>query len=112
MTSQTTRRIFIQQSAAASLVLPTFISSSVFGANDRLNIAAVGVGGKGRGDIANTSQGQNVVAICDVDDRTLGEAEKKYPGAKVYNDWRRLLEQKDIDAVTAAQASEPGPLNA
>jgi len=102
MSNQTTRRTFIKQSAAASLVLPTFISSSAFGANDRLNIAAVGVGGKGEGDIASTSQGQNVVAICDVDDRTLGEAEKKYPSAKVYNDWRKLLEQKDIDAVTVS----------
>ena len=100
MTQQITRRVFLQQSAAASIVLPTFVSSTVFGANDRLNIAGIGVGGKGRGDIENTSQGQNVVAICDVDDRTLGEAEKRYPGAKVYNDWRRLLEQKDIDAVT------------
>lgn len=102
MTRRTTRRTFIQQTAAASLVLPTFVSSSVFGANDRLNIAAVGVGGKGSGDIASTSPGQNVVAICDVDDRTLGRAEKKYPGAKVYNDWRKLLEQKDIDAVTVS----------
>jgi len=101
MTRHTTRRAFIQ-SAAAGIALPTFVSSSVFGANDRLNIAAVGVGGKGRGDIESTSRGQNVVAICDVDDRTLGEAEKKYPGAKTYNDWRRLLEQKDIDAVTVS----------
>ena len=102
MTKRSNRRTFIKQSAAAGIVLPTFVSSSVFGANDRLNIAAVGVGGKGRGDIASTSPGQNVVAICDVDDRTLGEAEKTYPGAKVYNDWRRLLEQKDIDAVTVS----------
>lgn len=102
MTRNSTRRTFLKQSAAASIAVPTFISSSAFGANDRLNIAGIGVGGKGRGDIENTSQGQNLVAICDVDDRTLGEAEKKYPGAKVYNDWRRLLEQKDIDAVTVS----------
>lgn len=102
MTKPSTRRTFIKQSAAAGIVLPTFVSSTAFGANDRLNIAGVGVGGKGRGDIEESSKGQNVVALCDVDDRTLGEAEKKYPGAKVYNDWRRLLEQKDIDAVTVS----------
>ncbi|MCA9120018.1 MAG: Gfo/Idh/MocA family oxidoreductase [Planctomycetaceae bacterium] len=102
MRMQTTRRTFLKNAAAASVAVPTFVSSSVFGANDRLNIAGIGVGGKGRGDIENTSQGQNVVAICDVDDRTLGAAEKKYPGAKAYNDWRRLLEQTDIDAVTVS----------
>jgi predicted dehydrogenase len=82
--------------------MPLVVSSSAFGANDRLNIAAIGVGGKGRGDIASTSVGQNVVAICDVDERTLGTAEKTYPDAKVYTDWRKLLEQKDIDAVTVS----------
>jgi len=102
MSKHTSRRTFLQQSAAASVAAPLVISSSAWGANDRLNIAGVGVGGKGRGDIANTSQGQNVVAICDVDDRTLSEAAKKYPAAKVYNDWRKLLEQKDIDAVTVS----------
>ncbi len=101
MTQHASRRTFLKQSAA-SIAIPTIISSSAFGANDRLNIAGVGVGGKGRGDLESTSVGQNVVAICDVDDRTLGEAEKKYTGAKVYNDWRRLLEQKDIDAVTVS----------
>jgi len=82
------------------LALPLVISSSAFGANERLQIAAVGVGGKGEGDIAETSKGQNVVAICDVDERTLEQAARKYPQAKVYRDWRVLLEQKDIEAVT------------
>jgi predicted dehydrogenase len=62
----------------------------------------VGVGGKGAGDIAETSKGQNVVAICDVDENTLDAAAKKYSGAKRYTDWRKLLEQKDIDAVTVS----------
>jgi predicted dehydrogenase len=100
MTKQTSRRTFLQQSATAGLALPMVISSSAFGANDRLNIAAVGVNGKGKGDIASTSVGQNVVAICDVDDRSLEEAASTYTNARVYNDWRKLLEQKDIDAVT------------
>ena len=62
----------------------------------------MGVGGKGAGDIAMTSKGQNVVAICDVDDRTLRRAALKYSGAKLYHDWRKLLEQADIDAVTVS----------
>ncbi len=97
-----TRRTMIQSSVAAATT-PLILRSSALGApSDRLNIAAVGVGGKGRSDIEKTSVGQNVVAICDVDARMLAEAEKKYPGAKVYTDWRKLLEQKDIDAVTVS----------
>lgn len=99
---KTTRRTFIQHVAAgatSTLLLPSLARSA---ASDRLNIAAVGVGGKGAGDIQNVSVGQNVVAICDVDERTLGQAAKKYPDAKTYTDWRRLLEQKDIDAVTVS----------
>lgn len=102
MASRSTRRRFLQQ-AAAGVAAPLVIrASALAGANDKLNIAAVGVGGKGRSDIANTSKGQNVVALCDVDDRMLAEAVKLYPGAKVYNDWRKMLEQKDIDAVTVS----------
>ncbi len=95
------RRQFVAGSAAA-IVAPLVISSRAFGANDRLNIAGVGVGGKGRGDLASTSVGQNVVAICDVDAKALAKSAKQYPHAKTYGDWRRLLEQKDIDAVTVS----------
>lgn len=102
MNVRKTRRVFIKSSLASSLAAPLFIPRSVFGANDRLNIAAVGVDGKGRGDIASTSVGQNVVAICDVDERALAKAETTYPDANVYTDWRRLLEQQDIDAVTVS----------
>lgn len=70
--------------------------------SEKLNIAGVGVGGKGAGDVAETSVGNNIVALCDVDDNTLAGSLKKFPGAKTYNDWRRLLEQKDIDAVTVS----------
>jgi predicted dehydrogenase len=102
MNRRPTRRDFIAQSAAVGFGLPLVIPSTVFGANERLQIAGVGVGGKGRGDIASTSVGQAVVAICDVDDRTLAASASLYPRAKKYNDWRRLLDQKDIDAVTVS----------
>src|SRR5262245_43261798 len=98
---RTTRRAFLQVAAgaAASLSLSTRAQGE---ASDKLNIAAVGVGGKGAGDIEMTSVGQNVVAICDVDERTLAKAAKLYPNAKTYTDWRRLLEQRDIDALTVS----------
>ena len=101
MPRSTTRRTFLKTSAA-SLVAPCFVPAHAFGANERLNIAAVGVGGKGKVDIANAARGQNVVAICDVDARTLAKASRAYPKAKAYHDWRVMLEQKNIDAVTVS----------
>lgn len=71
-------------------------------ASEKLNIACIGVGGKGWSDMHETSVGQNVVAICDVDEGTLAKAGEAFPGAKRYSDWRKLLEQKDIDAVTVS----------
>lgn len=102
------RRDFLQTGAVAAggLALagcatpqakPTYKSAA-----SKLNIASVGVGGKGASDLALTSKGQNVVAICDVDDRTLRGAARKYSGAKLYHDWRKMLEQADIDAVTVS----------
>ena len=101
MSNHSTRRVFLQ-TTAATLAAPAVIPASAFGANERLNIAAVGVGGKGRSDIAQVSRGQNVVALCDVDERTLAAAAKKYPGARTYHDWRKMLEQDGIDAVTVS----------
>lgn len=96
------RRNFLKAvSAGLSWPLVTYPRCSL-AASDRLHIAAVGVGGKGRSDIAETSAGQNVVAICDVDQRQLDRAHTLYPGAKTYSDWRKMLEQSDIDAVTVS----------
>ena len=98
----TTRRHFIRTATAAGIIVPFGFPAIVRSASPsrKLNIAGIGVGGKGAGDIKETSEGHNVVAICDVDDRTLASAAKIYTGAKTYSDWRKLLEQSDIDAVT------------
>jgi predicted dehydrogenase len=48
--------------------------------------------------------GENIVALCDVDDDYLAEAGKRHPKAKTYADWRKMLDQKDIDAVTVSTA--------
>jgi predicted dehydrogenase len=109
---RTSRRSFLGQSALAAAGLGlagqaqgAFFKKArprVISPNERLNIAGIGVGGKGAGDLASTSVGQNVVAICDVDENTLTAAAKKYPGAKLYTDWRKMLEQGNIDAVTVS----------
>ncbi|MEZ6148225.1 MAG: Gfo/Idh/MocA family oxidoreductase [Planctomycetaceae bacterium] len=97
-----TRRDFLHGVTAASLVGP--LAGRTFGqprsANQTVNIACVGVGGKGGSDLRETSVGHNIVAICDIDENTLTGAAELFPKARKYTDWRKLLEQSDIDAVT------------
>ena len=85
----------------------TIVPSNVLGGRGRnapsnkLNVAGIGVGGRGASDI-NACENENVVALCDVDaDRAKGTF-KKFPNAKIYKDFRRMLEKeaKNIDAVT------------
>lgn len=97
------RRSFLKTSAAAAaLASPLYriMPARAYGANERVRLAAIGVGGKGQSDIAETSVGNDVVAICDVDEGRLAAAAQKYPTAKTYTDWRKCLEQPNIDAVT------------
>lgn len=70
-------------------------------ANDRLNVAAIGVGGRGSGIGRQAAQQGNMVACCDVD-RQHAERFAAAVGGKceIYHDYRKLLERKDIDAVT------------
>ncbi|MDB6041058.1 MAG: putative NADH-dependent dehydrogenase [Verrucomicrobiales bacterium] len=69
--------------------------------NEKLNIGMIGTANQAAYDLSNVSS-ENIVALCDVDDKLLDAALVKHPGAKRYNDFRRLLEQKDIDAVVIA----------
>ncbi len=72
--------------------------------SDKLNIAAVGIGGMGRNNVANVAKTENIAALCDVDwsGQVLKEF-KAYPAAKQYKDFRVMLDQqKDIDAVIVA----------
>jgi predicted dehydrogenase len=99
------RRNFLQSSAIAAGIAPWVHSTSVLRAglaNEKVNIACIGVGGKGGDDLNQTSVGHNVVAICDTDAQVLAKAAEKFPHAKTYTDWRKLLEQTDIDAVTVS----------
>lgn len=70
--------------------------------NSKLNIASIGVGGKGGSDrkLAE-AEGNNIVALCDVDARRVAGAAKDHPGAKTYSDFRKMLEEmgNGIDAV-------------
>jgi predicted dehydrogenase len=97
------RRAFIKSGIAASVALgiPTIVPSTVFGANapsNKLNIAVIGVGGRGQANIGGV-RGENIVALCDVNQKNLDKAAAQFPKARTYIDWRKCLEQKDLDAV-------------
>src|SRR5512136_1589903 len=98
-----TRRQFLYRSAlaaAGSAALTSFASSRPrkLGPTDKLRIACIGAGGKGRSDIQHCSK-EEIVALCDADASRAGNALKTLPNAKFYADWRQLLdkEEKNID---------------
>ena len=71
-------------------------------ANDRLNIAMIGVGGRGGANLGGVNS-ENIVALCDVYEPPVLKAAQKYPQAKKYNDFRRLFDNaKDFDAVVVS----------
>ena len=97
------RRGFMEATAATSLAFQ-FLPSRVFGANERVHVAGIGVGGKGK-ERSTTRPGKaaEIVALCDVDDVRAAETFKKFPKAKRYKDFRVMLEkEKGIDAVTVS----------
>lgn len=69
--------------------------------SDKLNVGCIGVANRGRANVAGV-QGENIVALCDIDERYLAGAAKQFPDAKTYKDFRKMLEQKDIEAVTVS----------
>ena len=71
-------------------------------ANDKLNIAVIGVAGRGGENLAEVAKLENIVALCDVDATRLAGAAQKFPSAKTYADFRRLIDQSDIDAILVA----------
>ena len=105
MKTTITRRQFIQRStlAASTLAIPTFVPSRVFGANERLNVAGIGAGGKGAVDIDGCSS-ENIVAMADVDYTRAAGSFKRFDKATRYIDFRQMLEKegKNIDAVTVS----------
>jgi predicted dehydrogenase len=107
MASNLGRRDFLQASfaSAGALMVPYTFSSEQLtaaeSANDRLRFASIGVGGRGTQLLGNASKFGDIVAVCDVDRSHAERAREKAGGkAAIYEDYRKLLERKDIDAVT------------
>jgi len=70
-------------------------------ASDKLNLGVIGTAHRAASNIKEV-ESQNILAICDVDQTYLDAAAQKFPGAKKYNDFRRLIDQKDLDAIVVA----------
>src|ERR1041384_5292327 len=102
------RRRFIQQAtvaATAFTIVPRYVLGKGFRApSDTLYVAGIGAGGKGESDIANFAKsGKATISfLCDVDDRRAAKSIAKFPKAKYYKDYRKMLDEqhKSIDAVS------------
>lgn len=106
------RRKFIRNTAIAGagfFIVPRHVLGRGFIApSDKLNIAGIGVGGKGTSDLAEFAKSPyvNIVALCDVDDREAANSRKKFDKAPYYKDFREMLE-KEKSNIDACSISTP-----
>ncbi|SEF89809.1 Gfo/Idh/MocA family protein [Parabacteroides chinchillae] len=110
--SNISRRSFLQRGAAAAAAF-SIVPGSILGKShgyvapsDKLNIAAVGIGGMGNANLKNMETTENIVALCDVDWKYAKPVFDRHPQAKKYWDFRKMYDEmgKSIDAVLVATA--------
>jgi predicted dehydrogenase len=109
-TNNQSRRDFLKNTslaAAGFFIVPRHVLGKGYIApSDKLNIAGIGVGGKGASDLAEFSKSPkvNIVALCDVDDRQSVKSRQSFPNAKYYKDFREMLdkEKNNIDACSVS----------
>ena len=100
------RRDLLKSAASCAAGLTILKSGTLRGQNapsNKLNVALIGVWGRGTAHY-NSLKNENVVALCDVNDLRTKEALAIFPKAKTYSDWRRLMDQKDVEAVVICTA--------
>ncbi|MDH5602822.1 MAG: Gfo/Idh/MocA family oxidoreductase, partial [Cyclobacteriaceae bacterium] len=112
------RRKFIQKTtmgASAFYLVPRHVlgGNGYISPSDKLNIAAIGAGGKGwvNLDRSYNSGSDNIVALCDVDDRRAKRARERWNKAKYYKDYRELLD-KEHSRIDAVIVSTPDHMHA
>jgi len=95
-----TRRTFLVGSVLTIAGLPALgrPAAKRVSPNEKLNVAAIGAGGQGHGDISGMAE-ENVVALCDVDWERAADTFKKFPNARRYKDFRVMLDNEKLDAV-------------
>ena len=102
--SALSRRCFSKLLATATLgtlTAPAFLRGQNL--NSKLNVAIIGAGGRGGSNMGEIGRSENIVAVCDVAEVALDAAQKKYPQAKRFTDFRKLYEiEKEFDAVAVS----------
>jgi predicted dehydrogenase len=110
MKKQVSRRRFMQQVAAAGMAAPFIMPRLGMAAplSGKLQHAGIGVGAQGAYDLGNISSHDRVqvVALCDIDAINLERAAERYPDARLYRDWREMLE-KEEDNIDSVNVSTP-----
>jgi len=101
-----TRRDYLKRSAAVAgtlTILPSGLARG-YAANEKVNVGIIGAGGRGAANTRGIAgQGQNIVALCDVDRSRLDAAAKRFKKARCYSDFREMLEkEKGLDAVVVS----------
>jgi predicted dehydrogenase len=98
------RRDLLRSAGSAAIAWTASSYSRILGANDKVNLGLIGAGGRGAhvmGIFMNTNQ-VNVTAVCDVYAERVDKALQKATSGKGFNDHRKLLEHKQLDAVLIA----------
>ena len=95
-----TRREMLRTATVAAGVLTatgSLAKAQADSPNEKLNIAGIGVGGRGAGDV-NGSAHENIVALCDVDEKRAAQTFQRYPDAKQFKDFRKMLDHVEANA--------------
>jgi predicted dehydrogenase len=106
MSRRLTRRHFLQATALTGAGLSAGLllgQEKKTAANERLHVGLIGVAGQGEYNLNELEKaGAEIVALCDVDEKRAGEAQRRFPQAKFHVDYRKLIDQKGLDAVLIA----------
>ncbi|MEM6504599.1 MAG: Gfo/Idh/MocA family oxidoreductase [Planctomycetota bacterium] len=99
-----TRRTLMKTAAVGAGALALSPAAKVLGANDKVRVAFIGLGGRGKGLLGSFSRLSNVsvAGLCDADEKNLGGLKQKYPDTFMTTDLRTMLDRKDVDAVVSA----------
>lgn len=106
MKDQLTRRHFLQTAAlaaAGSMLAGCRAMPRRLSPNEKLNVGIIGTGNRARSNIAGV-ESENIVALCDVDETFIAPLREKFPRAKVYADFRKFIDDDEIDAVVISTA--------
>ena len=109
MSDVRSRREFLQAAVAAgttipaglSLLAPARVRAEKRSANEKLNLGIIGVAARGGANLNGVS-GENIVVLCDIDSKRLGQAAERFPKAKTYADYRRVFDHKNLDGVVVS----------